>query len=262
MNNQCDIYLEIFRVQREIKDLDLTAQAELKRGELDQQAKLRQAELNTQAELKQAELNTQAELRQAELVKQGEALSARLRLDQEGLRQAQLTEILKKRNDTYPILYQIISVYGRNWEIQGKVHDSAWATSFLNALIDNNASNGAFFSDRVYRWYGLLRSLLENLTVALTTGRKANEVEVSLLYDIIRGPSLSPNFQAPGLGSYIKDELGSYIIASVSVVFDNSATYEQNPVANEIEKLARDNIESRIQRLNEENNISKPKAGF
>jgi hypothetical protein len=234
------------KLQGEIKALDLNAQAKLKHDELDAQAKLKHDELDAQAKLKHDELD-----------KQGEALSARLRLDQEGLRQAQLTEILKKRNDTYPIFYQIISVYGRNWEIHGKGRDSAWATSFLNALIDNNASNGAFFSDRVYRWYGLLRSLLENLTVSLATGREANDVEVSLLYDIIRGPIIDEGIQAPGLGSYIKDELGSYIIASVSAIFDNSATYERHSYATELEELARNNIESRIQLLNKKNNIPK-----
>jgi hypothetical protein len=236
------------KVQRQIKDLDLTAQAKLKREELDEQAIRKREELDEQAK----------------------ALAARLRMDQEGLRQVQLTEVLKKRIDTYPALYQIITVYGRNWEIQDKVRDSAWATLFLNALIDNNAGNGAFFSERVYRWYGLLRSLLENLTVALSTGREANEMEIELLYDIIRGPMLSEEIQAlgtdinqaPGLGSYIKDELGSYIIAGVSSVFDSSAMYERPPydaneIANDIEKSTLNNIKGRLQLLNKENNIHK-----
>jgi hypothetical protein len=140
----------------------------------------------------------------------------RLRAEQEATRQEQLTEILRKRIDTYPALYEIIAVYGRNWEIEGKLFDRDWAEAFLTALIDNNARNGAFFSNTIYKWYGLLRAHLEDLRRDLADGRQANEQEVAKLYNIIRGPLDSSGKQQPGLGSYIKDELGSYVLTIVS----------------------------------------------
>ena len=143
----------------------------------------------------------------------------RLAAEQETVRQEQLTEILRKRIETYPALWEIITIYGRNWEIEGKPCDQAWAKTFLKALIDNNAKHGAFFSNAVYAWYGALRSYLEEMTVDLATGRTATPDEIARLYDIIRGPVLpTGDKRGPGLGSYIKDELGSYVTLIVSAM--------------------------------------------
>jgi hypothetical protein len=168
--------------------------------------------IDTQVKLKSQELQAQADLKLKEL----ESLAAKLRVEQEGLRQAQLTEILKKRIETYPALYEILAVYGRNWEIEGKRHDHAWARAFLRVLIENNAKNGAFFSQTVYDHYSELRTALEHLTKDLASGRQATREEVDALYEIIRGVTLPSGERAAGLGTYIKDELGSYITTVVS----------------------------------------------
>jgi hypothetical protein len=133
----------------------------------------------------------------------------------EAMRQAQLTEIVRKRIETYPAFYEIIAKYGRNWEINGESHNQEWAEKFLKELIDNNAKNGVFFSERVYRWYGALRNELQKLMKDLGNGREATEDEMQRIYDIIRGPEM-PGDQWPGLGTFLKNELGSYISAAIS----------------------------------------------
>jgi hypothetical protein len=196
----------------------IKAQADLKITELNHQAVLKAQELDTQTRIKAQELDTQARLKAREL----ESLAAKLRVDEEGLRQAQMTEILKKRIETYPALYELISVFGRNWGIEGKPRDRAWASLFLKALVENNAKNGAFFSDRVYEQYGKLRTVLERLTRSLAGRCEATDQEMAELFDLIRGTTLASGERAAGLGTYIKDELGSYLTAFVSSSYGDS----------------------------------------
>jgi hypothetical protein len=192
----------------------LAALASLSLGRRQLQAAARQ--LDVQVKLKIKELDEQARLKRKEL----EADATRLRAESEVARQQQLTEVLKKRIETYRALYEIVSVYGRNWQIEGKPRDQAWAAAFLKALIHNNATNGAFFSRRVYDWYGRLRQLLEQLSADLA-GRMATDQEIACLYDIIRGPvGPSGSTRLPGLGSYLKDELGSYVTVIVSAAYE------------------------------------------
>jgi len=197
--------------QAKVKQDELEAQAKLKKDELEVQAMLKKDELEVQAMLKKDELEAQAMLKKDEL----EAAAARLWVEQETMRQTQLTEIVKKRIETYPALYEIISVYGHNWEIVGKAREYAWVTSFLMALIENDAKHGAFFSQIVYDWHGKLRVFLEDLRRELTPGRMAANDEMQKLYDIIQGPVLpSGDVRGPGLSTYIRDELGSSITPS------------------------------------------------
>ena len=60
------------------------------------------------------------------------------------------------------------------------------------------------------------RVALEHVTKALASGRQATREEVDALYEIIRGVTLPSGERAAGLGTYIKDELGSYITTVVS----------------------------------------------
>jgi len=204
----------------------LEAQAKLKQDELEVQAKLKKDELEAQAKVKKDELEAQAKVKKDEL----EAAAARLRVEQEAMRQTQLTEIVKKRIETYPALYEIISVYGRNWEIEGKARDHAWVSSFLMALIENNAKQGAFFSQRVYDWNGKLRAFLEDFRMELAPGITAPHGEIQKLYDIIEGPRLPSGYdRGHGLGTYIKDELGSYITPTVSTMHRSSEAETNGP---------------------------------
>jgi hypothetical protein len=182
--------------------------------------------------LKTRELLTQVELKTRELSDQAEQKLRELRSHSESMRQAQMTDIVRKRIETYPKLYEIISIYGRNWELEGKVRDRAWASAFLMELINNNAVNGAFFSNVVYVWYGILRSFLEELlkNEDFAIKGEASKKQEAKLYAIIRGPEIQLKGEKhlfPGLGSVIKDELGSYIVSAISVTHsDDSKTTE------------------------------------
>jgi hypothetical protein len=122
------------------------ASTRVARRSVNAQFALKETELVAQFALKEKDLVAQADLQKEGLIAQAELKLSELRAQAESMRQTQVTEIIKKRIDTYPLLYEIISVYGRNWEIAGKVRDRECASSFLNALIENNAKNGAFFS--------------------------------------------------------------------------------------------------------------------
>ena len=89
----------------------------------------------------------------------------------------------------------------------------------------------------VYSWYGCLRSRLELLAKSIEDGTHATDSEIAEIYDIIRGPTIplsnGKEWQSPGLGSVIKDELGSYITAIVSATHsgysEESRKLIQNP---------------------------------
>ena len=176
---------------------------------------LKYTALETQVKLKTQELEAQANLKARDL----EALASQLRTEQEAVRQQQLTEILKKKIETYPALYEIIAKYGRNWEIHGKPFDQEWAKQFLVALLEINAHNGVFFSQPVYESFHDLRTCLIDIKHRLAGGGAASPDELNSLYAIIRGPYSRPDgSHSYGLGTKMKDDLGSYVtpIASAS----------------------------------------------
>src|SRR5262245_11419198 len=90
--------------QADLKMKELNSQAILKAQELDSQATLKANELRSQARLKAQELDSQSTLKANEL----ELMVKRLKAEEEAVRQSQLTEIVKKRMETYPSLYKII----------------------------------------------------------------------------------------------------------------------------------------------------------
>jgi hypothetical protein len=48
------------------------------------------------------------------------------------LEQLQLKEVLAKRMEAYPKLWQVLLTYGRNWIIEGKARNADWAREFEN----------------------------------------------------------------------------------------------------------------------------------
>jgi len=137
----------------------------------------------------------------------------------ETVRQEQLAEIVKRRAETYPSLYGIVAEYGRSWEVGGKPRDRQWAQQFLDALLANNARNGVFFSNRVYREYGKLRDLLVDIRARVGENEAATAAQVEAMYSIIMGVPQPDGGRAPGLGSYLKDDLGSYVDSASSALY-------------------------------------------
>ena len=168
--------------------------------------------------------NSLAQARQAlseELQQKYRALDVAL----ETARQAQAAEIVKRRADTYPELYRIISDYGRSWDLLGKPRDAAWAGEFLGELLSNNAKNGVFFSKKVYEHYGYLREFLVSVLSRFTAGESIPKEAINLsLYAIIMGKERGPDQERDaGLGSYLKNELGGYVEIILSAEYQLSA---------------------------------------
>ena len=143
-----------------------------------------------------------------------------IRVSLETARQEQLTEVLKKRAETYPHLYAVISDYGRSWTLRGKQRDRNWAEEFLEALLTINARYGVFFSSDVYAAYGSLRDCLVFIirNFEANTPLKPQEMEEQI-YNVIRGEN-----GRPGLGSWLKDDLASYVPPIVSNVHPDIAS--------------------------------------
>jgi hypothetical protein len=211
----------------------------LKVRELDDKATQHREALDDQSRLKMQELDYSAKQHKEALDEETKRLSAQLRAQEEAMRQTQLTEIIKKRIETYPAFYEIISIYGRNWELEGKPWDHAWVSLFLRALLDNNAKNGVFFTEQIYKFYALLRNHLEKLSKGLATARTATDEEIAELYDIIRGPILDEKVQLPGLGSFLKDELGSYVAVAASYRHNNPYSEQELELIENPERVLR-----------------------
>ena len=100
------------------------------------QARLKLEELDDQARLKLKELDDQARLKLKELDGIVERFNINLIARMETARQEQMTEILKKRAETYPKLYEITAKYGRGWELRGKPRNLQWCDDFLEGFIN------------------------------------------------------------------------------------------------------------------------------
>jgi hypothetical protein len=178
-------------------DKDLDARLGTARQDLDARIKIAREEIDTRLKTAREDIATR----------------------NEAARQTQMTEVLKKRIETYPELYRIISAYGRAWELSDRPWDLEWCETFLSDLLRNNEKNGAFFSNKVYESYGDLRGHLESLRSRLRHGGHVTDEDIEKLYAIIRGPiKPSGDSRGPGLGSWMKNELGAEVETFTSVL--------------------------------------------
>jgi hypothetical protein len=128
----------------------------------------------------------------------------KLDLDFESLRQSQLREILTKRMAAYPALWSIMLTYDLNWQIEGKELDKEWAREFLAKLNKCNADYGVFFSQPVYSKFFEFREAVIAIEGKLSKDEDVTQ-EIKALGRIAAGEGSSP-----GLGTLLKDDLGSY----------------------------------------------------
>jgi hypothetical protein len=154
-----------------------------------------------EAETRRAESEIRAQLR---------ATEADIYTRFKELEQSQLTELVKKRLEAYPQLYEIIARYGRNWQLLGKAFDLAWASQFLNELVECNARIGVYFSDDVYIAYGQLRDRVTMIRDRISDGNEASEEEIEDVLAIIRN-----KYWGEGLGTYMKDDCGTFRFGSL-----------------------------------------------
>lgn len=123
----------------------------------------------------------------------------------ESLRQTQFTEIVKKRIEVYPKLWNIVLRYTTNWDIEGRPHDTSWVSSFLSAINECHAEIGVYFSQSVYEKFCNLRKALSDLEKKSRSGGKITEQDIRNISDIFSGKD-----GTPGLATQLKNDLGSY----------------------------------------------------
>jgi hypothetical protein len=121
------------------------------------------------------------------------------------LEQLQLQEVLAKRMEAYPKLWNVLLTYGRNWVIEGKPRDVEWSREFLRKLNECNAECGVFFSQPVYERFHAYRTALSEIADKLAVGTAVTAEEHQRLERISAGED-----GKPGLGTQLKADLGSY----------------------------------------------------
>lgn len=136
----------------------------------------------------------------------------KLELDVDALRQAQFAEIIAQRALSYPKLWSIMCEYLTHWSIRKKDFDSAWAHEFLEKIITFNEHSGCFFSQDVYEKFHHLRSKMTEMCECLDAGENISISDIDYLNEIFIGA-----LGQPGLATFMKDDLGSYQSARLSL---------------------------------------------
>lgn len=171
-------------------------------------------------EIKTKTLNTQIESAANELkLKRDEMETLRSQLKQglEDMRQEQFVEVLRRRLDAYPNIYYTLQKYNRIWRFSGAPLDHGWVKQFLDSILECNASYGILFSQSVYSSFADLRNILHDLEARLKDGGTATEEDLEKIDRVISGPLNDiKTKRGPGLGTHMKDELGSYRNIAIS----------------------------------------------
>ena len=113
--------------------------------------------------------------------------------------------------DAYADLWKVVIGYGRNWFIEGKPADAAWATEFLTVLNACNAQHGVFFSEDVYRPFFEYRERLILIFAKAKEGLAIGPDDIAALTQL-------STHGAPGMKSLagaMKDDLGSYVRVAI-----------------------------------------------
>lgn len=126
--------------------------------------------------------------------------------------------LLERQATAYAALYPILQRHNRIRRWEEEPLDHAWSVAFIRDLHEVNADHGVFFSEPVYAWFGTLRRTLYEIETRLRgTGEVATEQEIEAIDGVISGP-LKPcgTERFPGLGTALKDDLGSYLRTPLS----------------------------------------------
>jgi len=126
------------------------------------------------------------------------------------LNQNQLHEILKRRIEVYPYLWEIILVHWQHRKHDEK--DKKWCASFIKELKRCHEQYGVYFSQAVYEKYHELFHELTGLHYELSLDNTLiNETYITKINTIWYGS----NEYGFGLASNLKNDLGSYKIAAI-----------------------------------------------
>jgi hypothetical protein len=102
--------------------------------------------------------------------------------------------------------------YDLNWGLEGKQFDRSWSLEFLRELNACNAEHGVFFSQPVYERFAEFRTFLADTTKHSKQGEEISEDDRRGLEE-----QLFSTTKKSGLGTVLKDDLGSYIQINLKV---------------------------------------------
>jgi predicted naringenin-chalcone synthase len=146
---------------------------------------------------------SELELKRQEL----ERIGATLQAEAEALRQTVMKDVLARRMNAYAALWSVFISYERNWVIEERPLDTAWAAAFLVALNACNAEHGVFFSEQVYRPFFEYRKRLIDITRRARAGKPIERKDVDALVEV----STTGMGDMKSLAGAMKDDLGSYM---------------------------------------------------
>lgn len=144
------------------------------------------------------------------------------------LQQTQLRDIIVKRIETYPKLWQTVQSYWQHWRFEDKELDLDWANSFLKALYNCSEQYGVFFSQSVYAKFRELRSHVRVMRNVLKQGVDLEEFHSEKLDRLWFGVQGG----AAGLATELKNDLGSYrvsVLQTSTLVKDTNAAQGHSP---------------------------------
>lgn len=127
--------------------------------------------------------------------------------------QSQFEDIIAKRIDVYPALWQICMSSLSDRRRLGPAVDNEWAEKILRDIIDWHSHNGVFLTESSYGKFADLR------TEALAVNQRCRKGQSPTSDDLVRLDKLwggDSDTGGLGLATELKNDLGSYRSAAIS----------------------------------------------
>ena len=167
-----------------------------------QEMKLKQEQINQELKLKQDQLDIEK--------KKIENIRADIQKEITILHQNQLQEILKKRIEVYPHLWEIVTIHWQHHDNNKK--NLQWCNRFLNELKRCNEKYGVYFSQAVYKQFHVLYHELKGIHIDL---KMLDTIIDNKHIDTINILWYGSDEYGLGLASELKNDLGSYKLALI-----------------------------------------------
>jgi hypothetical protein len=130
------------------------------------------------------------------------------------VRQTQFKDILAKRIEVYPKLWQILQASLSDRLRTGESVNKRWAKQLLQGLLAWHSQNGIFLTQASYSRFAELRAEVLTIYRKCEKGQQPTNNDLERL-DVIWSGDASKN--KSGLATELKNDLGSYTAVAVSV---------------------------------------------
>lgn len=124
-----------------------------------------------------------------------------------------MRDVLTKRMSACAALWRVFITYERNWLLEEKPFDLAWAETFLTELNVCNAEHGVFFSQKVYDPFFEFRNRLLTILAKLRADTPVDRTDIDSLIEV----STFGVEGALSMATAMKNELGSYMKVAIEV---------------------------------------------